>query len=257
MDDATSFAGRAAIVTGASSGIGAATARLLAARGASVVVNYHRSERMAKEVVEGIVSDGGNAIAVGADVTDPAQVDALVEGTRSRFGDPEVLVLNAAGIASDHAPIAATLDLDWPEMAAVSEAQLKAIFYPVKAIVPAMVERGNGSVVMVGAALARRQAPGFLAVAMAKAAVEAAVKTLAREVGPRGVRVNGVGPGLILSPMGEQLPEAARNAAAQRAALGRNGMPGDVAEVIVFLASDQAAYLTGEYMLVDGGTAMI
>ena len=83
------------------------------------------------------------------------------------------------------------------------------------------------------------------------------MKTLAREVGPRGVRVNGVGPNLILSPIGERMPEGARKAAAERSAVRRNGTPEEVAEVIAFLASDQASYLTGEYMLVDGGTAMI
>jgi 3-oxoacyl-[acyl-carrier protein] reductase len=257
MPEAPPFAGKVALVTGASSGIGAATARLLASRGAAVAVNYHRSEERAKELVEEILSAGGRAIAVHADVTDEQQVRALVQETEKRLGPLDVLVLNAAGVGSDEARIAPAVELEWDDIAFVSERQLKAVFHPVKAALPGLTGRGSGAVVMVGAALARRQAPGFLAVALAKAAVEAAVKTLAREVGPQGVRVNGVGPNLILSPIGERMPEGARRAAAERAALRRNGRPEDVAEVIAFLASDQASYLTGEYMLVDGGTAMI
>ncbi|WP_433172870.1 SDR family NAD(P)-dependent oxidoreductase [Actinoallomurus sp. CA-150999] len=251
------FAGKVALVTGASSGIGAATARLLAERGAAVAVNYHRSKDRAEELAEKLTSAGARAMAVQADVTDEAQTRSMVEETEVRLGPLDVLVLNAAGVRGHEARIAPTVDLAWEDVAFVAERQLKAIFHPVKATLPGFLERGSGSIVMVGAALARRQAAGFLALALAKSGVEAAVKTLAREVGPRGIRVNGVGPGLILSPIGERMPEAARRAAAERAALRRNGTPEDVAEVIAFLASDHASYLTGEYMLVDGGTAMI
>ena len=141
----------------------------------------------------------------------------MVTETETRLAPLDVLVLNAAGMRGHEARIAPALELTWEDIAFAAERQLKAVFHPVKAALPGMVERGSGSVVMVGAALARRQAPGFLAVAIAKSGVEAAVKTLAREVGPRGVRVNGVGPNLILSPIGERMPRAL---ASRRGTLG-------------------------------------
>ncbi|MFD5708998.1 SDR family NAD(P)-dependent oxidoreductase [Streptomyces pharetrae] len=256
VDDEGEFGGRVALVTGASRGIGAATARLLAARGARVAVNYHRSADRAQEVVDSIRRRGGHAIPVRADVTDPGQVRDLVAGVTAELGPVDVLVLNAAGLGAHEARIAPATELDWADLERVVTQQLKAFFLTARAVLPGMTERGAGSIVAVGAALARRPAPRFLPLAVAKAGVAAAVRTLALEAGPAGVRVNAVEPGLILTELAAHIPEPQRRAAADRAAVRRNGTPEDVAELIAFAASPRASYLTGGCLLADGGTAL-
>jgi len=256
-DTGAEFSGRVALVTGASRGIGAATARLLAARGARVAVNYHRSADRAREVVDSIRRRGGHAVAVRADVTDPRQVRDLVAGVTAELGPLDVLVLNAAGLGAHEARIAPATELEWADLERVVTQQLKALFLTTRAVLPGMTERGDGSIVAVGAALARRPAPRFLPLAVAKAGVEAAVRTLALEAGPAGVRVNAVEPGLILTELAAHIPERQRRAAAERAAVRRNGTPEDVAELIAFAASPRASYLTGGCLLADGGTALV
>jgi 3-oxoacyl-[acyl-carrier protein] reductase len=251
------FQDRVALVTGASSGIGAATAKLLAARGARVVVNYHRGTDRAEQVAQEIRERGGEAVALAGDITDPEAVAALVAETENHYGAVDVLVANAAGISGRDLRLAPAAELEFADVDRVVGGQLRAFFHPVKAVLGGMLARGEGSIVAVGAAASRRPSPGFLSLAMAKATVEVAVKALAREVGPKGVRVNGVGPGLILSGIAEHIPEAVRADNAQRAAIRRNGLPEDVAETIVFLASARASYLTGTYVLLDGGIAML
>jgi 3-oxoacyl-[acyl-carrier protein] reductase len=249
------FEGNVALVTGASSGIGAATARLLAARGARVAVNYHKGAQRAQDVVDSIRQAGGHAVALQADVTDPGQAGSLADATVAELGPVDVLVLNAAGLGAHEAPIAPMAELTWEGLERVVTQQLKALFLTTQVVVPRMIARGGGSVVAVGAALARRPAARFLPLAVAKAGVEAAVRTLALEVGPQGVRVNAVEPNLILTELARHIPEAQRKAAAERAAVRRNGTPEDVAEVIAFVASERASYLTGSCLLADGGTA--
>ncbi|MFG2652131.1 SDR family NAD(P)-dependent oxidoreductase [Streptomyces sp. NPDC048436] len=249
------FEGKVALVTGASSGIGAATARLLAARGARVAVNYHKGAQRAQDVVDSIRQAGGHAVALQADVTDPGQAGSLADATAAELGPVDVLVLNAAGLGAHEAPIAPMAELTWEALERVVTQQLKALFLTTQVVVPRMIAQGGGSVVAVGAALARRPAARFLPLAVAKAGVEAAVRTLALEVGPQGVRVNAVEPNLILTELARHIPEEQRRAAAERAAVRRNGTPEDVAEVIAFVASERASYLTGSCLLADGGTA--
>ncbi|MFE6165482.1 SDR family NAD(P)-dependent oxidoreductase [Streptomyces sp. NPDC056486] len=249
------FAGKVALVTGAGRGIGAVTARLLASRGAHVAVNYHKSAERAQEVVESIVRRGGRAVALQGDVTDADQAGALVADATAELGPVDVLVLNASGLGAHEAAIAPATELEWEDLERVVTQQLKALFLTTRVVLPGMIARGSGSVVAVGAALARRPAPRFLPLAVAKAGLEAAVRTLALEVGPHGVRVNAVEPNLILTELAHHIPEQQRRAAAERAALRRNGTPEDVAEVIAFVASQRASYLTGSCLLADGGTA--
>ncbi len=249
------FSGKVAVVTGASSGIGAATARLLAAHGAAVAINYLSGEERAKAVVAAIEAAQGRAIAVRADVTDPHQVRELVVTTESQLGPVDVLVANAHGVSREPR-IAPVVELEWSDVESPVSDQLKAVFHPVKAVLPGMLSRERGSIVVVGASLSRHPVAGFLPIAAAKATVEVVVKTLARELGQHGIRVNGVAPGLILSAIGERVPADRRISAANRAALRRNGMPADVAQAIVFLAAETAGYLTGSYVVVDGGTNM-
>lgn len=250
-----SFAGKVALVTGGSHGIGAATARLLAARGAAVAVNYRRSSDAAQDLVRELTAGGARAIAVGADVTDEAKTRRMVNQVEDELGPIDVLILNAAGFSE--LQIAPTLKLPYDHLEETVLAQMRAFLYPVYAAAPLMAARGGGSIVVVGAVASRRPSPRFMTIAMAKGAVDAGLRTLAAELGPQGIRVNGVAPGLILTRNSEGMPEEAIAAAAQRAAIRRNGRPEDVAKVIAFLASDQADYLTGAYLLLDGGTAML
>ncbi|MFC6883278.1 SDR family NAD(P)-dependent oxidoreductase [Actinomadura yumaensis] len=249
------FHGRVALVTGASSGIGAATAWTLASRGAAIAVNYHRGEAAAKELAESVRAAGGRAVAIQADVTDADQVRTMAERTAAELGPIDVLVANATGLYAEDVKFAPFTTTPIETVERTVQRQLRGLLHPVDAVLPQMVDRGRGSIVAVGAALSRTPAPGFLALSMAKAGVEAAVKALAHEVGQYGVRVNGVAPGLILTRVADGLPEPALQANAQRAAIRRNGVPEDVAEVIAFLAADTSGYLTGAYLLVDGGTA--
>lgn len=252
------FTGKAALVTGGGRGIGAATALLLAREGAAVVVNYRAGEEAAHRVVAEIRQEGGTAVALQADVTRTEEVDRLAARAQEEVGPIDVLIANAAGIDGRSARPGPLLKAPRDRTLAVVEAQLNAFLNPVQALVPGMVERGRGgAVVAVGASLSRRSPEGFGALSMSKAALEAAARTLAREVGPDGVRVNLVAPGLILSSLASDVPERVRSANADRTAVKRNGTPLDVAEAIVFLASERSSYLTGGYLLVDGGTAML
>lgn len=253
----SSYEGKVALVTGGSAGIGAATARILAQRGCTVAVNYFRSEVRAKVLVDALIDAGGKAAAFGADVTDEAQVESMVRQVESELGPIDVLVANAPGVRGEDPKLAPLIKLSWSDIEGVTVAQLKSFFLPARAVLPGMLSRGSGSIVAVGAAGSRRPVPGFTTVSVAKAGIEIGVKILAREVGSKGIRVNGVGPGLIMTDIGQLVPEPARVANAQRSALGRNGMPEDVANTIVFLASDEASYLTGSYLVIDGGTAML
>lgn len=243
-----------ALVTGASRGIGAATARLLARSGWAVAVNYVRDEVAAASVVADITACGGKALAVRADVTDAASVRQMMGLTEQRLGPIDALVCNAAGV-SDPA-FGRLLDARPEAVEALVLAQLRAVLIPARAVLPGMVARGRGSVVVVSSGLARRPKAGFAALSMAKAAIEGAARAMAEEFGPRGVRVNTVAPGPTLTDAAAWASAEVRHGWASLTPLRRNALAEDVAGPIAFLAGDEARFVTGAHLPADGGVVV-
>jgi amino acid adenylation domain-containing protein len=244
---------KVALITGASRGIGLATALLLAEQGAKVAINYRDSEARARRVKELIEAEGGTAEVFAADVTHAADVSELVAAVHRRFERIDVLVANAH-INFRHR---AFVQYEWSDLERKVSDELKAIFYPCQAVAPEMLRRKNGSIVAVSSSLSKRSNEGFLAQSTAKAAVDAFVRALACELGPGGVRVNTVAPGLTLTDAALPMPAANKAAIAASSPLRRNGVPDDIAGAVLFLASDLSKFMTGTYVPVDGGSTML
>lgn len=244
--------GQVALVTGASRGIGAATARLLAAHGAAVGVNYFRSEGAARIVVAGIEAAGGKALAVNADVREPADVEAMARAVSERFGPVDVLVVNAAMSF----PMVPFLEVPWEAFEAKLVSELKAAFHCCRAVTPSMIERRTGSIVLVSSGLSRHPGWGFCAHSTAKSALDAFGKSLALELGPHGIRVNVVAPGLTLTDATAGLPQAQKDAMAGQTPLRRNGLAEDVAGAVLFFAGPESGFVSGSYLPVSGGIQM-
>jgi len=244
---------KVALVTGASRGIGLATAMLLAEHGAKVAINYRDSEKQAQSVKQQIEAEGGTAEIFQADVTDAADVAELVAAVRRRFERIDVLVANAH-INFRHR---AFVDYVWSDLERKVSDELKAIFYPAQAVAPEMLRRKSGSIVAVSSALSRRGNEGFLAQITAKAALDAFVRALAAELGPGGVRVNTVAPGLTLTDAAGPMHANNKATIAFQSPLRRNGIPEDIAGAVLFLASDLSQFMTGTYVPVDGGHTML
>jgi len=244
--------GRIALVTGASRGIGAATAKLLAANGAAVAVNFRENEGAARAVVEGILGAGGKAMAVRADVRDAAQVQAMVEAVGRKLGPIDVLVSNA----SIGFPVKPFTEFRWEEFAAKLDGELQATFHPCQAVLPGMIARRSGCIVAISSGLARRSGPGFSAHSTAKSGLDGLMRSLALELGPHGIRVNVVAPGLTDTDATAHLPEQARQMTVRTTPMGRIGEPDDVAGAVLMLASDHARFVTGAWISVSGGALM-
>jgi len=240
---------RVAIVTGASRGIGRAIALALARQGARVVAAA-RGDHAAAVAAE-IAAAGGQAVAVPVDVTDAASVAAMVAGTLERFGRVDVLV-NNAGITRDQLLLRMKPE-DWD---AVVRTNLTAAFTCTQAVLRPMIKQRAGRIISIGSVVGQAGNAGQANYAATKAGLIGFSKSLALEVASRGVTVNVVSPGLIDTDMTRALPEEARKTWAGQVPLGRVGAPEDVAGAVCFLASDEASYITGQVIAVNGGMYM-
>lgn len=240
--------GKVALVTGASRGIGAAVAKRLASAGAAVAVNYAGSHAAADAVVEAIVSAGGRAIALQADVSDPEAATALVERTVAELGRIDIVV-NNAGIARDGLLVRMT-DENWD---AVIRTNLTGVFAVTRAATKHLMKQRSGSIVNMTSVIGLVGNGGQANYAAAKAGVIGLTKSVAKELANRGVRANAIAPGFIETDMTAELPDAARTAALDQIAMKRMGSVEDVAAAALFLASDDSAYITGQVLAVDGG----
>ncbi len=240
--------GRSALITGASRGIGAACARELAALGARVVINYAGSREAAESVVSDIVSSGGQATALRGDVSDPTSAQSLVEATVDLYGSLDILV-NNAGITRDNL-IVRLSDDDWTS---VIDTNLSGVFYVTRAASKVMMKQRFGSIINITSVIGLVGNAGQVNYAAAKAGVIGLTKSVAKELAGRGVRANAVAPGFIETDMTATLPDSVREAASAQIAMKRFGTPSDVAKAVAFLAGDDAAYITGQVLAVDGG----
>lgn len=243
---------KVAIVTGASGGIGSAIAAELAANGARVVVNYHRSDSRAQEVVEAITEGGGQAIAVQADVGDMASAKELVGKTREHFGRIDILV-NNAGTTRDTLLLMMKED-DWD---VVLNTNLKSLFNCCKAVLrPMLRQKSGGRIINISSVVGLAGQGGQTNYAASKAGIIGFTKSLAKEMGPRQITVNAVAPGYFPTALTAELPDDLVQKALDLIPLGRLGELQEVADLVTFLASDKASYITGEVIRVDGGLAM-
>jgi 3-oxoacyl-[acyl-carrier protein] reductase len=242
------------LITGASSGIGRAAAEAMAREGARVAVNYCHNQKGAEEAVKAILGRGQEAMAIRADVTRNAEVEAMVKAVRERWGRIDILVNNAGDLIK-RTPLEEMTEEYWDQIMALN---LKSVFLCVKATWKEMAERQSGSIIIVSSIAGRNGGGvGASAYAAAKGGLITYTKSLAKELAPYKVRVNGVAPGVIWTPFHERhtSPEAFQKFIGG-IPLGRAGTSEDVADVIVFLASPAARYLTGETVEVNGGLWM-
>jgi 3-oxoacyl-[acyl-carrier protein] reductase len=240
--------GKVALVTGSARGIGAAIAERLAADGASVVVNYSKSANEAAGVAERIRRAGGKAIVLKADVGVQSQAKALVEGTVSEFGRLDILVNNAAAIAFQ--PVE---QVDGEQLRKQFSVNVEGPIAMVQAAARFLPGEG-GRVINVTSLVQLYPLPGNTVYAATKGAIDAMTRVWAAEFGPRGVTVNAVGPGLTeTDAVKENLPDEMKKVFIGRTPLGRIGMPSDIADVVAFLASPDARWITGQVLLATGG----
>lgn len=254
MNNYIDLTGRVAVVTGAASGIGHATALALAECGAAVAINYKRNELGAENLRKQIVELGGRATTIQADVTVAADVEALVRRTSEELGPIDVLV-NNAGSLIERLRILELSEQRWDE---VVDLNLKSAFLCAKAVAASMIERKRGAIINLSSIAGRNGgALGSIHYSTAKGGLITFTKGLAKELAPFGIRVNAVSPGVIDTPYHEQFssPEMMKGYV-NSIPLGRVGKPEEVAKVIAFLASDAASYLVGETIEINGGMYM-
>jgi 3-oxoacyl-[acyl-carrier protein] reductase len=252
MPETLSLENKVALVTGGSRGIGRAVAWELATRGAAVVVNYNKSPEAAEEVVKKIQEAGGKAAAFQADVSDFKQAEALVKYTIETFGDLSILV-NNAGITKDTL-IMMMSEADWDS---VINTNLKSTFNCSKAAVKHMMRKRTGRIINMASVAGQMGNPGQVNYSASKGGQIAFTKSLAREIASRNITVNAVAPGFVDTEILHAMAPETLEAALKLVPLARKGKPEEVAYAVAFLASDQAAYITGQVLGIDGGMAMM
>ncbi len=243
--------GKTALVTGASRGIGRAIAIELASNGAKVAVNYAGSEQKANDVVTEIKQAGGEAFAIQGNVSDNDSVTSMVKTVLNEFGQLDILV-NNAGITRDNL----IMRMKEEEFDEVIQTNLKGVFLMTKAVTRQMMRQKSGKIINVASIVGVSGNAGQANYVAAKAGVIGLTKTTAKELASRNILVNAVAPGFIATDMTDKLPEDAKQAMYDLIPLNRLGKPEDVANVVRFLASDDANYMTGQTLHIDGGMVM-
>lgn len=239
---------RTVLITGASRGIGAACAKEFAANGYRVAIHYHNSEEKARLLCGELVTAGCEVMTVKADVGNSAEVNRMVKEVEDRFGKIDVLV-NNAGIAMQKL-FTDTTDEDWDKMIATD---LSAVFYGCRAVAPMMIRDHSGCIINIASMWGEVGASCEVAYSAAKAGVIGLTKALAKELGPSGIRVNAVSPGVVMTDMMAGFSEEDVAALKEDTPLCTLGTPKDIAHAVVFLASDKARFITGQVLGTNGG----
>lgn len=243
--------GKVALVTGASRGIGRGIALRLAEEGCRVVVNYNRSADAAQEVVDTIKEKGGEAVAIQADVSDFKEAQRLVKEAQAAFGPVEILV-NNAGTTRDNL-LALMKEAEWDT---VINTNLKSCYNVTKAVLRGMMRQRAGRIINITSVSGITGLPGQTNYSASKAGIIGFTKALAKEVASRNITVNAVAPGYVPTALTDALPEEMKEYFLKMIPLGRPGSPEDIAAAVAFLASEDAAYITGQVLVVDGGLVM-
>jgi 3-oxoacyl-[acyl-carrier protein] reductase len=243
--------GKVALVTGASRGIGRAIAISLAEAGANVAVNYAGNESAAAEVAAHIQSLGRKSIAIKANVGNSSEVDAMVKQTLETFGQLDILV-NNAGITRDNL----LMRMKDEEFDEVINTNLKGVFNCVRSVTRSMMKQRSGRIINISSVVGVLGNPGQANYVAAKAGVIGLTKSAARELASRGITVNAIAPGFITTDMTDKLSEEMRAQLLLQIPLARFGQPDDIAKTVLFLASDEASYMTGQTLHIDGGMYM-
>ena len=242
-----------ALITGASRGIGAAIAIVLAREGYKVVVNHRASAPQAEDVVAAIAAAGGEAVAMKGDVTQPGDVAVMVDDINRRWGGVDVLVHNALTPYD----VTSFANLSWEQLGGKLDTELRAAFLATKAVVPGMIVRGRGRLIYLSALLSRRPRDGMITLGTAKAALDQFVRYVALELAPKGITANLVAPTTVEGATSAGLISAERlKAIAASIPMGRLARPDEVANTVAYLASDASGFTTGHYIPVSGGFGM-